>query len=166
MALADPSNSFPKGLRVFCRKSHYVSVEQVTFGPSPSTALNAGVDQFALFLQSLSVGLSLREAAEFSLERLTRMTDIYRFCSVLTTLTKLTSFLFFFWHEYMLRAFVAQSEKGALAKKPWLSAAGVWWSLGNLWEPQTDPSSPFFIAHWNHQMEVGVPLQNCRFWIQ
>jgi len=59
----------------------------------------------------------------------------------------------------MLRAFVAQSEKGALAKKPWLSAAGVWWSLGNLWEPQTDPSSPSFMAHWNHQMEVGLPLQ-------
>ena len=77
-----------------CRKSHLI--EQVTFGPRPSTALNAGVDQFALFLQSLSVGLSLREAAaELSLERLTRMTDIYRFCSVLTKLTKLTSFLFF-----------------------------------------------------------------------
>jgi hypothetical protein len=55
----------------------------------------------------------------------------------------------------MLRAFVAQSEKGALAKKPWLSAAGK----VVIGEPQTDPSSPFFIAHWNHQMEVGLPLQ-------
>lgn len=139
MALADPSNSFPKGLRVFCRKSHYVSVEQVTFGPSPSTALNAGVDQFALFLQSLSVGLSLREAAEFSLERLTRMTDIYRFCSVLTTLTKLTSFLFFSdTNTCCGRLWLSQK------KEPWQKSLGFllqafgghWGTYGNLKQTQ------------------------------
>ena len=117
-----------------CRKSHLI--EQVTFGPRPSTALNAGVDQFALFLQSLSVGLSLREAAaELSLERLTRMTDIYRFCSVLTKLTKLTSFLFFSdTNTCCGRLWLSQK------KEPWQKSLGFLlqarWSLGNLKQTQ------------------------------